>query len=78
MVFIIILIYVLISAFLLWKDINKEDKKIILVSQLLIITSLFYALNYILEWNLISPKEILTFIYEPLANVVFDIEYSYK
>lgn len=78
MVFIVILIHVLIFVFLLWKDVNKKDKKLILVSQFIIIISLFYALNYVLEWDLINPKKILTFIYEPLAKLVFNVEYSYR
>jgi hypothetical protein len=71
-----VLVYVLISVFLLWKDINKKDEKLILVSQCLMVISLLFELNYVLEWDLINPKKILTFIYEPLANVVFNIEYS--
>jgi len=78
MVFIVIVLHVLISAFLIWTGMSEKNKKIALVSQTLIAISLIYALNYILEWNLPGPGKAITYIFEPLSNLIFDTDYSYK
>ncbi|TYQ17969.1 UNVERIFIED_CONTAM: hypothetical protein Cloal_0364 [Acetivibrio alkalicellulosi] len=78
MVFIVTILHVFIFGLLIWMGMKEKDKKVMVISQVLIVISLFYAVNYILEWNIPTVGKVLTFIYEPLSNLVFDTDYSYR
>ena len=71
MLYLVILIFFLITSIQSIIFIKRKLIKELIVSLVLIVIAFTYAVNGVTDWNLPSPNIISEFIYDSISNTVF-------